>query len=173
MRRLALALATGALAVGVIAAPVAAKQPDLSGRNIVDTAVALNASGPFAGEFDTLIQLVVQLDLVDALSERGKLTVFAPTDDAFFATLGLTPDTVDDAIAALGPAAVTDIVLYHVAKGERDAGEVLGSSKIRMLNGDFAKVNASAVTIDGAKIIATDVYASNGIIHAVSGVLLP
>ena len=68
---------------------------------------------------------------------------------------------------------MTDIVLYHVAKGNRDAAEVLGSSKIRMLNGDFAKVNASAGTIDGAPIIVTNVPASNGIIHVVGGVLLP
>ena len=169
MRRLALALATGALAVGVIAAPVAAKQPD-PGMNIVKTAIAVNSSGAFAGSFDTLIELVVKLDLADALSQRGKLTVFAPTDGAF-AAAGIT--NVDAAIATLGKPALRDIVLYHVAKGERDAGEVLASSKIRMLNGDFAKVNASAVTIDGAPIIATDVYASNGIIHAVGGVLLP
>jgi uncharacterized surface protein with fasciclin (FAS1) repeats len=169
MRRLALALATGALAVGVIAAPVAAKQPD-PGMNIVKTAVAVNSSGAFAGQFDTLIDLVVELELADALSQRGKLTVFAPTDDAF-AAAGITDAKA--AIAALGEDTLRDIVLYHVAKGERDAGEVLGSSKIRMLNGDFAKVNASAGTIDGAPIIVTDVYASNGIIHAVGGVLLP
>ncbi len=173
MRRLALALATGALAVGVIAAPVAAKQPD-PGMNIVKTAIAVNNSEAFKGSFDTLIELVVKLDLAGPLSERGKLTVFAPTDAAFaatFAALGVA--NVDEAIAALGKPALRDIVLYHVAKGERDAGEVLSSSKIRMLNGDFAKVNASAGTIDGAPIIVTDVYASNGIIHAVGSVLLP
>jgi uncharacterized surface protein with fasciclin (FAS1) repeats len=173
MRRLSLAFLAGALAVGVIAAPVAAKQPD-PGMNIVKTAIAVNASGPYAGSFDTLIELVVKLDLAGPLSERGKLTVFAPTDGAFattFAALGVA--SVDEAIDALGKPALRNIVLYHVAKGERDAGEVLGSSKIRMLNGDFAKVNASAGTIDGAPIIVTDVYASNGIIHAVGGVLLP
>jgi uncharacterized surface protein with fasciclin (FAS1) repeats len=173
MRRLALALATGALAVGVIAAPVAAKQPD-PGMNIVKTAIAVNSSGPFAGSFDTLIELVVKLDLAGPLSERGKLTVFAPTDGAFaatFAALGVA--NVDEAIAALGKPALRDIVLFHVARGERDSGEVLDSSRIRMLNGDFARVNGSMGTIDGAPIIVTDVYASNGIIHAVGGVLLP
>jgi uncharacterized surface protein with fasciclin (FAS1) repeats len=173
MRRLTLALLTGALAVGVVAAPAAAKQPDTSGSNIVDTAIALNSSGPYKGAFDTLIELVVQLDLAGPLSQRGQLTVFAPTDDAFYLSLGLTADTVDDAIKSMGKAAVTDVVLYHVAKGERDAAEVLGSSQIRMLNGDFAKVDAAAVTIDGAPIIVTNVEASNGIIHAVGKVLLP
>jgi uncharacterized surface protein with fasciclin (FAS1) repeats len=173
MRRLSLALLTGALAVGVIAAPVAAKQPD-PGMNIVKTAIAVNSSGPYAGAFDTLIELVVKLDLAGPLSQRGQLTVFAPTDAAFaatFAALGVA--NVDQAIAALGKPALTNIVLYHVAKGNRDAASVLGSTQIRMLNGDFAKVNAAAGTIDGAPIIVTNVPASNGIIHAVGAVLLP
>ena len=173
MRRLSLALLTGALAVGVIAAPVAAKQPD-PGMNIVKTAIAVNSSGPYAGAFDTLIELVVKLDLAGPLSQRGQLTVFAPTDAAFAATFkALGVATVDEAIAALGKPALTDIVLYHVAKGNRDATSVLVSSQIRMLNGDFAKVNAAAGTIDGAPIIVTNVPASNGIIHAVGAVLLP
>jgi uncharacterized surface protein with fasciclin (FAS1) repeats len=173
MRRLSLALLTGALAVGIFAAPAAAKQPDTSGSNIVDTAIAVNSSGPYKGAFDTLITLVVKLDLVGPLSQRGQLTVFAPTDDAFQTTLGLNPGNVDAAIAALGKDAVTNIVLYHVAKGERDATSVLGSTQIRMLNGEFAKVNGAAGTIDGAPIIVTNVPASNGIIHAVGAVLLP
>jgi uncharacterized surface protein with fasciclin (FAS1) repeats len=172
MRRLSLALLAGALAVGVVAAPAAAKQPDTSGSNIVDTAIAVNSSGPYAGAFDTLITLVVKLDLVAPLSQRGQLTVFAPTDAAFEA-IGITPANADAVIAALGRATVTDIVLYHVARGNRDADEVLGSSKIRMLNGDFARVDSGAGTIDGVPIIVTNVPASNGIIHAVGGVLLP
>ena len=172
MRRLSLALLTGALAVGIIAAPAAAKQPDMSGSNIVDTAIAVNTDvkSPYFGQFDTLIKLVVDLELVDALSARGQLTVFAPTDTAFQRLFDkLTPEQE----AALTPAILTDIVLYHVAKGERDAAEVLGSSKIRMLNGGFAMVDAAAVTIDGAKIEFVNVPASNGIIHVVSDVLLP
>ena len=172
MRRLSLALLTGALAVGIVAAPAAAKQPDMSGSNIVDTAIAVNmdVKSPYFGQFDTLIKLVVDLELVDALSARGQLTVFAPTDTAFQRLFDkLTPEQE----AALTPAILTDIVLYHVAKGERDAAEVLGSSKIRMLNGGFAMVDAAAVTIDGAKIEFVDVPASNGIIHVVSDVLLP
>ena len=172
MRRVSLALLTGALAVGIIAAPAAAKQPDMSGSNIVDTAIAVNAdqTSPYYGKFDTLISLVVDLELVDALSARGQLTVFAPTDDAFQRLFDkLTPEQE----AALTPAILTDIVLYHVAKGERDAAEVLGSSQIRMLNGDFAQVDSKAGTIDGAAIEFVNVPASNGIIHVVSDVLLP
>lgn len=176
MRRLSLALLACALAVGVIAAPVAAKQPD-PGMNIVKAAIYVNTETQYTGLSDTLIELVVKLDLAGPLSQRGRLTVFAPIDpafDALFAKLGVAD--VDEAIAALGKPALTNIVLFHVARGNRDAAEVLGSKQIRMLSGDFAMVDAATTpypTIDGAGIIVTNVPASNGIIHAVNGVLLP
>lgn len=164
MRRFFAALSVSALAIGIVAGPALAKQP-APAPTIVDIAAAPD------GEFDTLTELVVQLDLVGALSQRGQLTVFAPTDAAFEASLGLTPDLVDDAIAAFGADTVRDIVLFHVAKGARYAADVVGSSQIRMLNGDFAEVDGA--TIDGASIIATDIVASNGVIHVVDAVLLP
>jgi uncharacterized surface protein with fasciclin (FAS1) repeats len=167
MRRLITIFTAGAIALTIAAVPAMAKQPAKSGPTIVDIAAADD------GEFDTLTQLVVQLGLVDALSARGQLTVFAPTDAAFEASLGLTADTVDDAIAALGADTVTDIVLFHVARGARYATDVLDSSRIRMLNGDFAFVDAGEVTIDGAGIIATDIRATNGVIHVVDAVLIP
>lgn len=172
LRRVALAGLVGTLALGLIAAPAAAKQPAKSGPTIVDIAAADD------GEFDTLTQLVVQLGLVDALSARGQLTVFAPTDAAF-AKLGITPDTVDDTIAALGADTVRAIVLYHVAHGARFSGDVVDSSKIRMLNGDFARVSVWAdplrVTVGGAELNLSllDIRASNGVIHVTNDVLLP
>ena len=108
----------------------------------------------------------------------GQLTVFAPTDAAF-AKLGITPDTVDDTIAALGAATVRDIVLFHVAHGARLSGDVVDSSKIRMLNGDFARVSVSTsplrVTVGGAELNLSllDIHASNGVIHVTNDVLLP
>ena len=173
MRRLTLALLSGALAVGLVAGPVAAKQPDKSGMNIVDKALQIRDA---TGEFSTLIALVENLGLVDALSARGQLTVFAPTDQAFFDAFGITAEDVPALVTSATRASLTDVVLYHVAKGNRDAGEVLGSSQIRMLNGDFAMVNASLMppTIDGAPITgANAAYASNGIIHVVGAVLDP
>ena len=171
LRRVALAGLVGTLALGLIAAPAAAKQPAKSGPTIVDIAAD-------DGEFDTLTQLVVQLGLVDALSARGQLTVFAPTDAAF-AKLGITPDTVDDTIAALGADTVRAIVLYHVAHGARFSGDVVDSSKIRMLNGAFARVSVSTdplrVTVGGAELNLSllDIRASNGVIHVTNDVLLP
>lgn len=168
MRRLIAAFTAGALALGIIAGPALAKQPAKS-PTIVDVAIAVNSDGPFAGSFDTLIAAVLAADpaVVTTLSSNGQYTVFAPTDAAF-GDLGLDADN----IGSLPQDALTNILLYHVAKGERYAADVVTSSQIRMLNGDFAMVDGA--TIDGANIIVTDVDApKNGIIHVVDAVLLP
>ena len=56
-----------------------------------------------------------------------------------------------------------------------DAADVISSTQLRMRNGEFAAVTSAndSYFIDGAKIIVTDVFASNGVIHAVDSVLLP
>lgn len=143
------------------------------GPNIVDVAIEVNSSGPFAGQFDTLIAAVLAADpaVLATLTGNGQHTVFAPTDAAF-ANLGLTEENVGD----LPQDALTEILLYHVAKGRRDAGDVTTSSQIRMLNGDRVSVNGAVLTDAvgrNANIIVTDVPAANGIIHAIDEVILP
>ncbi|MBE0565914.1 MAG: fasciclin domain-containing protein [Krumholzibacteria bacterium] len=134
---------------------------------IVDVALAVNAE---TGEFSTLIAAVVAADLVDALSARGQLTVFAPTDAAF-AKLGLDADS----IGSLDKDTLTGILLYHVAKGRRLAEDVVSSDRIRMLNGGFTAIslNDEGAFINDALIVATDVPADNGVIHVIDTVLLP
>ena len=144
------------------------------GPNLVDVAIAINNEGPYAGQFDTLIAAVGAADalVVDTLTGRGQFTVFAPTDDAFQA-IGLNPgniDTVDEGF-------LTQVLLYHVARGRRDASQVTTSDRIRSLQGSFFFPNNSATITDAlgrtADIFVTDVPASNGIIHAIDAVLLP
>jgi uncharacterized surface protein with fasciclin (FAS1) repeats len=164
MRRLALAILAGSLLVGVIAAPVAARR---SGPTIVETAIAVNAE---TGEFSTLIAAVQAAGLVDVLNGNRQFTVFAPTDAAF-AALGLNAGNIG---TALDDETLTDILLYHVTAGRKDAATVVDSDSLRMLNGDRADVEVgSGVTIDGAPVVETDIRTSNGIIHIVGGVLLP
>lgn len=164
MRRVLGGLVAASLLLGAFAAPAAAAQPSRDG-SIVDTAIAVNAQ---TGEFSTLIAALQAAGLVETLDGRRQFTVFAPTDAAF-AELGLNAGNV----GSLDRATLTNILLYHVAPGERFADAVLGSSKIRMLNGQFARVDAGAGTIDGAPIVATNIDVSNGVIHVVSDVLLP
>ena len=144
-----------------------------SGDTIVDVALAINAEGPFAGQFDTLIAgvLAAHPAVLQTLSGKGQLTVFAPTDDAFM-MLGLTPET----IGTLDQGTLTEILLYHVAPGRRYAVDVLGSSRIRTLYKGFLGQNAGVLTDNlgrTSNIIVTDVEAGNGIIHAIDAVVLP
>lgn len=167
MRRLFLGLLAGTLIAGMIAAPAAARRP---GPTIVETAIAANApGGAFEGQLDTLISLVVAYDLDDTLNGNRQFTVFAPTDAAFEALFAV----VDPATLTEGE--VKDILLYHVTPGRRMADSVLGARQIRMLNGDAIKpsVRNGQPYVNDSRIIAANVKASNGIIHAIDAVLLP
>jgi uncharacterized surface protein with fasciclin (FAS1) repeats len=149
-----------------------AKQP-IPANNIVDVAIAVNSSGPYAGAFDTLIAAVLAADpaVLKRLTSKGQSTVFAPTDMAF-EKLGLTPQN----IGTLDQETLTDILLYHVVTGRRDSADVLGSTRLRTLQGGILR-QAGGVLTDNlgrkAAIIVTDVPASNGIIHAIDAVVLP
>lgn len=165
MRRLAPLLLSAGLLLSV-AGPAAARQP---GPNIVQAAIAVNAS---TGEFDDLIAAVVRAGLVDTLSANRQLTVFAPTDAAFeelFDALGV--DGVDDIPVPV----LTAVLLHHVAPGERFSGDVLASSKVRMLDKSFTHPSlvGGVPKIGGATIVIPDVNVSNGVIHVIDAVLLP
>jgi uncharacterized surface protein with fasciclin (FAS1) repeats len=172
--RLTAFAAVAVATVGLAFAPAAsAKGP--KGPSIVDVAIAINSEGPFAGQFDTLIAAVLAADpiVLQTLSGNGKLTVFAPTDDAF-AALGLTPAN----IGTLDKGFLTQVLTYHVARGERVAADVVPATRIRMLtNGFLYKESGSATLVDNlgrnANIIVTDVKAANGVIHAIDAVVLP
>jgi uncharacterized surface protein with fasciclin (FAS1) repeats len=172
-RRLVATLTASALAIGIVAAPVAAAKP--ADNSIVDVALAANAE---SGEFDILIAALKAADpsILAALDGKGQYTVFAPTDAAFLNLLDILDATPAD---LLGNTALLNRVLtYHVARGERDSTDVLGSSRIRTLNGAFIRqsggelVDRSSAT-PNAGFVATDVQASNGIIHVIDQVLVP
>jgi uncharacterized surface protein with fasciclin (FAS1) repeats len=155
--------------LATFAVPALAAPP---GPTIVEVAIAVNSEGPFAGAFDTLIAAVLAADpvVVNTLSGNGQFTVFAPTDDAF-AALGLDETNIGDE-SVIPQDVLTEILLYHVARGRRDAADVTTSDRIRMLNRGFVFVDG-AVLNGNSNIIVTDVPAANGIIHAIDAVLLP
>ena len=165
MRRIAAFGIAGLLALA-IAAPASARA---HGPSIVDTAIAVNAS---TGEFDHLIAAVVRADLVAALDGNRQFTVFAPTDAAF-----------EDLFDALGVSGVNDIpvgtlravLLYHVAPGERSASDVVSSSRIRTVSKGFLwpSLSGGNAYVNDARIVATDIDVSNGVIHVIDRVLLP
>lgn len=170
MKKTVLGLFALVLAAGMVTTATAAGP---KGDSIVDVAIAVNTDGPYAGAFDTLIAALLAADpaVLATLDGNGQHTVFAPTDDAF-AALDLDEDNIDE----LDQGFLTDVLLYHVAKGRRDAEDVVDSKKIRTLYGDFLKQDGGILMDNvgqASMIIVVDVPAANGIIHVIDTVVLP
>jgi len=134
--------------------------------NITDTAIA-------AG-FPTLVAALQATGLDSVLAdENSTFTVFAPTEEAFAA---LGTDTINSLLA--DPDTLRDILLYHVVAGaavDSTTAISLAGTTVEMANGD-----STAITLDGSNllinqstVVATDVPASNGVIHVIDTVLLP
>lgn len=124
-------------------------------------------------DFSILVQAVVKAGLVDALSQPGPFTVFAPTNAAFiklFASLGVS------GINDLSAADLTPILLYHVVSGNVTAAQVTSGQVPTLKEGSSLNIMAgtSGVKINGSSnVIATDVQGVNGVIHVIDAVLLP
>jgi uncharacterized surface protein with fasciclin (FAS1) repeats len=153
----AFALLAGSTAPRAEAAPAA-------GKNIVQTAVA-------AGQFTTLVSLVKKAGLASALSGNGKLTVFAPTDAAFKKVPKATLNKLGRDRALL-----KSVLLYHVAKGNVKAAQVVKLRSAPTLNGKRVRiaVRGGKVYLNGnSRVTKTDIGASNGTIHVIDRVLIP
>ncbi len=123
-------------------------------------------------EFTTLLAAVQAAGLAETLSGPGTFTVFAPTDAAFAAL----PDGALDGLLADPQGALTDVLLYHVAGEILPAAQVVESDSITTLQGDAISVKAEDGKVmlnDSVMVTATDIQASNGIIHVIDAVLLP
>jgi uncharacterized surface protein with fasciclin (FAS1) repeats len=147
------------------AAPAVAEEKAKSQKTIVETAVG-------AGKFNTLVAAVKAAGLVDALSGKGPLTVFAPTDEAF---AKLPKGTVESLLLPENKDKLVAILTYHVVSGNYPAAKVVKADSLKTLQGQALsiKVTDAGVTVDKAKVVATDVMCSNGVIHIIDSVILP
>jgi uncharacterized surface protein with fasciclin (FAS1) repeats len=131
------------------------------GKDIVDTAVA-------AGSFKTLATALQAAGLVDTLKGKGPFTVFAPTDDAF----AKIPKADLDALLK-DKAKLTAVLTYHVVPGKVMAKDVK-AGKVKTVQGSELTIGTTGgVTVDNAKVVKTDIAASNGVIHVIDSVVLP
>ena len=129
--------------------------------DIVDTAVA-------AGNFKTLVAAVQAAGLVDTLKGPGPFTVFAPTDEAF----AKIPKAKLDALLK-DKKALTKILTYHVVAGKVMAADVK-PGKVKTVQGStITLATKGGVTVNKAKVVAADVKADNGVIHAIDTVIMP
>lgn len=126
------------------------------------------------GRFNTLVEALNKASLVNTLEGKGPFTVFAPTDDAF---KKLPAGTLENLLKPENKDTLKDILLYHVTKDNLSSSKILKSDgkKLTLLNGKTANISLKNgdIFINDAKIIITDIYASNGIIHVIDAVLIP
>lgn len=162
MRIFKAGLAVLAISLGIGGSVKAESMPD---KDIVDVAVS-------AGSFKTLVAAVQAAGLVEVLKGEGPLTVFAPTDEAF---AKLPAGTVEDLLKPENKEKLTAILTYHVVAGRVMAGEVVNLSSAKTVNGRALRVSTQDgnVMIDDARVTATDIMASNGVIHVIDTVVLP
>lgn len=131
-------------------------------NDIVDTAVS-------AGQFSTLVAAVKAAGLVDVLKGDGPFTVFAPTDEAF---AKLPAGTVESLLK--DKEALTKILTYHVVPGNVKVGDVVKLNSAKTVQGQKVKIDTKdGVKINNAKVVKTDIAASNGTIHVIDTVLIP
>lgn len=123
-----------------------------------------------AGSFTTLLAAAEAAGLVETLQGEGPYTVFAPTDEAFAA---LPEGTLDGLLA--DPEALADILLYHVVPGEVMAADVVELESATTAQGSdiTITVDGDMVMVNEANVTATDIAASNGVIHVIDAVILP
>jgi len=146
-------------------------------KTIVDVAVG-------SADHTTLVAAVKAADLVATLQSAGPFTVFAPVNAAF---AKLPKGTVETLLKAENKATLAKILTYHVVAGNLNAATVVkaitdakGSLSIKTVSGGtlVASIKEGKVILTDenggvSTIIATDLGASNGVIHVIDTVVLP
>jgi uncharacterized surface protein with fasciclin (FAS1) repeats len=109
---------------------------------------------------------------VETLSGKGPFTVFAPTNEAF---AKLPEGTLEDLLKPENKEKLIAILTYHVVPGSVMAKDVVKLTEAKTVQGSKAKIKVKdgTVMIDKAKVVATDVKSSNGVIHVIDKVILP
>lgn len=125
-----------------------------------------------AGKFKTLVAAAKAAGLVEALSGNGPLTVFAPTDDAF---AKLPQRTVASLLKPENKDQLTAILKHHVISGRVYSDAALKEGHAKSLLGSKLKIAASksGAMVNEAKLVKTDIDASNGVIHVIDTVMMP
>jgi uncharacterized surface protein with fasciclin (FAS1) repeats len=131
-------------------------------KDIIETAAS-------AGKFTTLAKALAEAGLVETLKGTGPYTVFAPTDEAF---ASLPAGTLDGLLA--DKAKLAEVLTYHVVPGKVTAADVAKMTEATTVQGGKVRIDtAVGVKVNDANVVATDIMASNGVIHVIDRVILP
>lgn len=132
--------------------------------DIVETALAAN-------NFSTLVAVLGAAGLIETLKGDGPFTVFAPTDAAF---AKVRRQTLADLLEPENKKKLAAILNYHVVRGKVTSHEVFSITSATTLHGQKLSISKQdEVKINDAKVIVTDLEATNGVIHVIDSVLMP
>lgn len=147
------------------AAGQSAVQDNESAKDVVKVAAS-------SKDHTTLVAAIKQAELVDALSNAGPFTVFAPTNAAFDK---LPKTTLEDLMKPENKAKLQDILQYHVYVGTLSTDLMQDGQTLNQVNGGNITISKKdgKVIINNSATIVASIPASNGIIHVIDGVLLP
>ncbi len=143
---------------------MAMEAPAAPAGDIIETAAA-------AGSFNTLAAALTAADLVETLKGAGPFTVLAPTDEAF----AKIPEADLQALLA-NKEELTKVLMYHVIAGNVPASQVTTMTEATTLEGRTVTIsvqNGQVVLNGNSNVTATDVAATNGVIHVIDAVLMP
>lgn len=149
--------------------PIVGGQSSVQDNESMKDVVKVAVGSP---DHKTLVTAVTKAELVDALSNAGPFTVFAPTDAAF---AKLPAGTVENLIKPEQKSALQNILQYHVMTSALKASFFKDGMTMGMVNGDNItfQVKDGKVMINNTATIIASVPASNGIVHVIDAVLLP
>jgi len=144
--------------------------PECGNGTIAATAVA-------TPDLKTLVDALTAADLVATFNGTDVYTVFAPTNEAFAA---LGNETLSCLLDEKNVAALTQVLTYHVVSGYDLASSITDGREVTTLEKEKLTfmIDGTDVMIDTtsngtAKVIAADVFASNGVVHVIDAVLTP
>jgi len=143
----------------------ASVQDDVSAKDVVKIAAG-------SKDHTTLVAAIKQADLVNALSNAGPFTVFAPTNAAFDK---LPKGTLENLMKEENKAKLQDILQYHVYVGTLKTEMMEDGQTLNQVNGQNISVakKDGKVIINNSATIIISIPAANGIIHVIDAVLLP
>ena len=160
-----------AAAVGTPAEPqlvlVPFTMPGASTQSLVDLAAANSRLSTFTAALQAA-------GLADELATGGPYTVFAPNDAAFAAALGALGVSPEAALA--NPQLLTQVLLYHIVPGALSVDALVARGSVTTLEGsqlEFEAADFGALINGSVQIVRPDASAANGVLHTISGVLLP
>lgn len=137
-------------------------------NSILETAAA-------RGTFNTLGGAIRVAGLVDLMNGKGPFTLFAPTDEAF----ARMPQSEREALLN-DRGSLADVLTYHLVRDRVKAPTVGSPRTATTVNGAQITITVKnrgfkrrGFKVNDAKIVKTEILASNGVIHAIDSVLIP